>query len=107
MKILHLVGQREDFGGILSVIRSLHQVGPVESYQHTVWVHRDYLETRGPALDYRRGSFIISDSLSHLAIFLTSALAFFGLRRLAKREANRLPFFIPVSYTHLTLPTKA
>lgn len=87
MKILHLVGQREDFGGILSVIRSLHQVGPVESYQHTVWVHRDYSETREPALDYRRGGFIISDSPSHLAIFLTSALAFFGLRRLAKREA--------------------
>lgn len=85
MKILHLVGQREDFGGILSVIRSLHQVGPVESYQHTVWVHRDYSETREPALDYRRGGFIISDSPSHLAIFLTSALAFFGLRRLAKR----------------------
>tara|TARA_Y100001968_G_scaffold212121_1_gene195237 strand:+ start:195 stop:1325 length:1131 start_codon:yes stop_codon:yes gene_type:complete len=87
MKILHLVGQREDFGGILSVIRSLHEVGPNDRYQHSVWVHDDYSETRVPALDYRRGSFIISDSPSHLAIFLTSALAFFGLRRLAKREA--------------------
>lgn len=87
MKILHLVGQREDFGGILSVIRSLQQVGPVDRYQHSVWVHNDYAETRSPALDYRRGSFIISDSPSHLAIFVSSALAFFGLRRLAKREA--------------------
>ena len=87
MKILHLVGQREDFGGILSVIRSLHQVGPAERYQHSVWVHGDYAETRKPALDYRHGRFIISDSPSHLAIFLTSTLAFIGLRRLAKRES--------------------
>lgn len=87
MKILHLVGQREDFGGILSVIRSLQHVSPVDQYQHSVWVHNDYAETRSPALDYRRGNFVISDSPSHLAIFLTSALAFFGLRRLAKREA--------------------
>jgi len=86
MKILHLVGQREDFGGILSVIRSLHHVGPVDRYQHAVWVHKDYSEIRGAALDYRRGGFIISDSPSHLAIFLTSALAFFGLRRLVNRE---------------------
>ena len=53
MKILHLVGQREDFGGILSVIRSLHQVGPSSRYQHSVWVHKDYIETREPVLDYR------------------------------------------------------
>ena len=48
MRILHLVGQREDAGGILSVIRCLHQAGPAADIRHTVWVHRDYAETRSP-----------------------------------------------------------
>ena len=71
MKILHLVGQREDIGGILSVVRSLHQVGPSNRYQHSVWVHKQYIETREPILDYRNGRFIISDSRSHFLIFFT------------------------------------
>ena len=87
MKILHLVGQREDFGGILSVIRSLHQVGPSNCYQHSVWVHKEYKETRDPILDYQYGRFIISDSRSHFLIFFTSALAFLGVRRLLNRES--------------------
>ena len=87
MKILHLVGQREDFGGILSVIRSLHQVGPSNCYQHSVWVHKEYKETREPILDYQYGRFIISDSRSHFLIFFTSALAFLGVRRLLNRES--------------------
>ena len=40
MRILHLVGQREDAGGILAVIRSLHQAGPAvgtrERLRHAV-----------------------------------------------------------------------
>ena len=87
MRILHLVGQREDAGGILSVIRCLHQAGPAAGSRHTVWVHRDYAETRSPALDYRRTGFIVSDSPSHPAIFFTSALAFFSLRKLLRQES--------------------
>ena len=87
MKILHLVGQREDIGGILSVIRCLHQVGPVDRYQHSVWVHKGYEETREPILDYRRGSFIISDSFSHFLILFTSVLSFLGVRRLLNTES--------------------
>ncbi|MBC8242785.1 MAG: glycosyltransferase family 4 protein [Verrucomicrobia bacterium] len=86
MRILHLVGQREDAGGILSVIRCLHQAGPAAGIDHTVWVHRDYKETRAPSLDYRRTGFIASDSPSHLSIFFTSALAFFSLRKLLRGE---------------------
>ncbi len=86
MRILHLVGQREDAGGILSVIRCLHEAGPSAGIEHTVWVHRDYAETRVPSLDYRRTGFIASDSPSHLAIFFTSALAFFSLRKLLRSE---------------------
>ena len=86
MRILHLVGQREDAGGILSVIRCLHQAGPAAGIDHTVWVHRDYKETRAPSLDYRRTGFIASDSPSHLSIFFTSALAFFSLRKLLRSE---------------------
>ena len=87
MRILHLVGQREDAGGILAVIRCLHQAGPAAGSRHTVWVHRDYAETRSPALDYRRTGFIVSDSPSHPAIFFTSALAFFSLRKLLRQES--------------------
>ena len=87
MKILHLVGQREDIGGILSVVRSLHQVGPSNRYQHSVWVHKQYIETREPILDYRNGRFIISDSRSHFLIFFTSVLAFLGVRRILKQES--------------------
>ena len=87
MRILHLVGQREDAGGILAVIRSLHQAGPAVGTRHTVWVHREYAETRAPALDYRRTGFIASDSPSHIAIFFSSALAFFSLRKLLQQES--------------------
>jgi len=87
MRILHLVGQRVDAGGILSVIRCLHQAGPAAGIDHTVWIHRDYAETRVPALDYRRTGFIASDSPSHIAIFFSSALAFFSLRKLLRQES--------------------
>ena len=87
MRILHLVGQREDAGGILAVIRSPHQAGPAVGTRHTVWVHREYAETRAPALDYRRTGFIVSDSPSHIAIFFSSALAFFSLRKLLRQES--------------------
>ena len=87
MRILHLVGQREDAGGILSVIRCLHQAGPPAGIEHATWVHRDYEETRAPSLDYRRTRFIASDSPSHLAIFFSSLLAFFSLRKLLRNES--------------------
>jgi glycosyltransferase involved in cell wall biosynthesis len=87
MRILHLVGQREDAGGILSVIRSLHQAGPTAGTRHTVWVHREYAETRAPALDYRCTGFIASDSPSHISIFFSSALAFLSLRKLLQQES--------------------
>ena len=86
MRILHLVGHREDAGGILSVIRCLHQAGPAADIRHTVWVHRDYAETRSPTLDYRRTGFIASDSPSHLAIFFTSALAFLACANCSGRS---------------------
>ncbi|SVA09451.1 uncharacterized protein METZ01_LOCUS62305, partial [marine metagenome] len=69
------------------VIRSLHQAGPAVGTRHTVWVHREYAETRAPALDYRRTGFIASDSPSHIAIFFSSALAFFSLRKLLRQES--------------------
>jgi len=87
MRVLHLVGQREDAGGILSVIRCLHQAGPAAGIDHTVWVHRDYAETRAPSLDYRRTGFIASDSPSHIAIFFSSVPAFFSLRKLLRKES--------------------
>ena len=88
MRILHLVGQREDAGGILSVIRCLHQAGPAADIRHTVWVHRDYAESRSPTLDYRRTGFIASDSPSHLAIFLPARWHFSACANCSSRSRS-------------------
>ena len=86
MRILHLIGQREDNGGILSVIRSLQEIGPLSRYTHRVWVHKSYRETRLPPLSYRYSPFIRGDSPSHFSILIKGMLAFLSLRRLLARE---------------------
>lgn len=53
LKILHLTGEREDVGGVLSVIRNLQNAGAGDDWKHVVWVNQAYKETRQPALEYR------------------------------------------------------
>lgn len=53
LKILHLTGEREDAGGVLSVIRNLQNAGAGGGWKHVVWVNQAYKETRQPALEYR------------------------------------------------------
>lgn len=86
MKILHLTGDREDMGGILSVIRNLQAVTADTGWEHAVWVNREYRETRRPPLDYRVSRHITVDSLPPPTLLLRSARAFFELRRLLRSE---------------------
>lgn len=53
LKILHLTGEREDAGGVLSVIRNLQNASAADGWKHAVWVNQAYKETRQPALEYR------------------------------------------------------
>ena len=53
LKILHLTGECEDAGGVLSVIRNLQNASAKDGWRHVVWVNQAYKETRQPALEYR------------------------------------------------------
>ena len=68
MRVLHLVGQPEDNGGILSVIRGIQQATAGHGIRHVVWVREGYEEKRGPGLEYRFSRKLVSDSPSHLQL---------------------------------------
>jgi glycosyltransferase involved in cell wall biosynthesis len=86
MKVLHLTGDLEDMGGILSVIRNLQAHSASAGLQHKVWVNRKYIEVRRPSLDYRFSKFVRADLLNHFALLMHSGAAYFELSALLKRE---------------------
>jgi glycosyltransferase involved in cell wall biosynthesis len=86
MKVLHLVGNLEDAGGILSVIRHLQTATKDQGWQHSVYVNRCYVETRQPALDYRTSRFVCSEMASPWGILWRAALALIEAKRLLARE---------------------
>ncbi|MBI4662364.1 MAG: glycosyltransferase family 4 protein [Verrucomicrobia bacterium] len=86
MKVLHLAGNYEDAGGILSVIRHLQEATRPQGWSHSVLVHRRYVETRQPALDYRFSRFVCSELTNHYEIAWRAALAVLEVRRLLARE---------------------
>src|SRR5206468_1358258 len=53
VKILHLLGDRVDLGGILSVVRNLDEATKHIALTHHAWVHESYVEGRRPPLSYR------------------------------------------------------
>lgn len=57
LAVLHLLGQTEDVGGVLSVVRNLQEATRGAGVAHRVWVHSSYRENRQPALDYVRSRF--------------------------------------------------
>ncbi|MCS1411470.1 MAG: Lipopolysaccharide core biosynthesis protein RfaG [Verrucomicrobia subdivision 3 bacterium] len=75
LKILHLVGDREDAGGVLSVIRNLHNASAADGWQHIVWVNQQYKETRQPALEYRYSRSVKAESTRHLDLLRQAAPA--------------------------------
>ncbi len=86
MNILHLLGDTADLGGILSVVRCLHEVTEPWGDQHVAWVHRSYQETRQPRLTYRHSRWLKGESAPHPEFLLRAVPAFFELRRLLRRE---------------------
>jgi glycosyltransferase involved in cell wall biosynthesis len=84
MKVLHLAGELEDVGGVLSVIRNLQTASEKWGWQHTVCVHRNYQEVRRPALTYFRSSHLYSDSPNHWHLLFCAFRTFFELNRFLK-----------------------
>ncbi len=84
MKILHLTGDHEDTGGVLSVIRNLQEGGQALSWSHHVWVHQAFVETRHPKLAYLRSPFICSDSPNHGRLFIGAIRGWWKLRPLLR-----------------------
>ena len=87
MRVLHLLGQDEDIGGVLSVIRNLQQATASKQWNHVVWVNGDFREVRQPALAYRFSRHICDDSRNHLRILIQALRAFFELKQLVARES--------------------
>jgi len=86
VKVLHLDGVNEDFGGVLSVLRNLSSASAGPGWRHVVWVNEKYLERRQPPLDYRRSPHSVSDSPSHLRILFQAFRAYGDLKRLLAAE---------------------
>ncbi len=86
-KILHLVGDAEDAGGVLSVIRNLQTASADSPWQHTVWVNRAYRETRQPALQYRYSDSVQAESSNHTELLRQARPATAELIALCEKES--------------------
>jgi len=100
LTILHLVGDQEDTGGILSVIRNLQSVNGDGSFRHVVWVQHRYQETRKPTLEYRYSRWIRAESSRHIGLILRSLPATYELLKLIRTER----FDVLHAHTRGTLP---
>ncbi len=87
MKFLHLLGQDQDIGGVLSVIRNLQQATAHQNWSHVAWVNQAYVETRRPALTYRLGRHACGDSPNHAILLVRAFRGFFELKQLLSRES--------------------
>lgn len=87
MKILHLTGEVEDTGGVLSVIRNIQQASGAWGWQHGLWVNKNFRQLRNPILDLRQSRFARADSPSHLKLLANALPAVFELKALLRRES--------------------
>lgn len=87
MKVLHLLGQDQDIGGVLSVIRNLQEATEDQNWSHVVWVNKSYVETRRPGLNYRFGRHACGDSPNHASILIRALRGFFELKQLLAGES--------------------
>lgn len=99
LKVLHLVGDHEDAGGVLSVIRNLQAVTPSGEMDHCVWVKKGYSETRKPSLEYRYSQSVVAESTNHFKLFAQTLPAYGDLKRLLKEE----PFDVIHAHSRGTL----
>lgn len=87
LRILHLLGARDDSGGILTTLRSLQTATADQGCEHVVWVNQDFREVRQPRLTYRFSRHLLQDSYNHLELAFR---AFCGLSELqALQRAER------------------
>ncbi len=86
MRILHLVGDRQDAGGVLSVIRSLQTASNGLGMQHVVWVNDEYVEARRPCLEYRFSKAVRAESPRHVDLVEAALPAYLELRRMLRAE---------------------
>lgn len=87
LKILHLVGDHEDAGGVLSVLRNLDTVSAKAGWQHVVWVNDQYQESRQPSLSYRHSASVMAESTNHFALLRHAAPATRELQELCREES--------------------
>ncbi len=87
MKVLHLLGAREDSGGILTVLRNLRTASPAQGVEHWVYVHRDYEEVREPSLNLIHGRWILQESPNHFSLFTRSMMEFPIVSRLLRARS--------------------
>lgn len=99
MRVLHLTGEREDMGGVLSVIRNIQTATAGTAWHHSLWVNRCFTELRRPAMDYRFSRHICSDSPRHFYLLAQAARAAFELKALLAKE----PFDVLHAHTRGTL----
>jgi glycosyltransferase involved in cell wall biosynthesis len=85
MKVLHLLGAREDTGGILAVIRSLDEAGGARC-RNAAWVNEHFEQRRRPELDLRMAPYAMDESSSHLRLLAAAARSWPSLRRLLRKE---------------------
>lgn len=86
MKILHLSGEPEDFGGVLSVIRNLQTATEKLGWTHVVAVQSQYKELRQPALRYWQSRRICSDSPNHGVLFFRALWSYFEVKRFLEKK---------------------
>lgn len=103
MKLLHLLGDPADLGGILSVIRCLHAVTAPLGDQHMVWVHQGYQESRRPPLTYRYSRHLLAESPRHSNLLFRAIPVYLELRRLLRAE----PFDLVHAHTRGAFPVAA
>lgn len=101
MKILHLAGDREDAGGVLSVLRNLQEASRPWGWQHAVWVHRSFVQKRTPTLKFRHSHWSRAESARHWLLLWSALSSWPGLKRLLAQE----PFDVVHAHTRCTALT--
>ncbi len=87
MKVLHLTGEHEDAGGVLSVLRNLQTASSQrDSWEFRLWVRDDYREVRSPSLNYERSRHAGASDRRHFYLLFKSFLAYRDVRKVLLRE---------------------
>lgn len=83
--VLHLLGNRQDIGGILSVLRNL-QPYLAGRWTPIVLVNKSFRETRTPSLEYRYASLFIDEDNNHASLLLRAIAELPRLVRLTRGQ---------------------